>query len=73
MFSLEHVMQMSYKFWTVPREAFCWLNSTKVIVVSTDKPSKSHCELVDIVSKYLKLTLLCISVKKQTQRLAKVD
>ena len=45
-------MQMSYNIWIYPRDAFCWLNETKVIVVSYSfKSLKGHCELVDIVSK----------------------
>ena len=45
-------MQLSFNVWIIPREAFCWLNETKVIVKSTDRTAlKRHCELVDIVSK----------------------
>ena len=51
-FRQEHVMQMSYNIWAVPRQSFCWLNETKVIVVSFDyNYVNGHCELVDTVSK----------------------
>ena len=54
-FRFEHVMLMSYNMWASPRESFCWLNETKVIVLSTNVDSSmDHCELVDIVSLFLK-------------------
>ena len=50
-------MKMRYNIWVTPREAFCWLNQTKVIVRSSKSSNAQlqmamgHCELVDTVSK----------------------
>ena len=57
MFRHEHLLKMKYNIWTVPREAFCWLNENKVVITSTkfinNEQSESHCQLLDIVSSVL--------------------
>ena len=49
-------MQMGFNVWPIQREAFCWLNEEKVVVlsyvISTNGTvvNKGHCELLNLVS-----------------------
>ena len=42
---------MKYNIWAVPRQAFCWLEDSNVIVISKDKKNDNgDCELLNTVS-----------------------
>ena len=58
-------MKMSFNIWSIPRESFCWLNATRVIVKSSDS-SNGHCELVDIVSFFCLNTTVTVDKRTNT-------
>ena len=42
---------MQQNLWSLPREAFCWLDDKRVVVVSSDAESENgHCVLLNTVS-----------------------
>lgn len=50
----EQMLVMKHNIWAVPRETFCWLDETQLVIKSHNKVfSNGHAELIDIVSSTL--------------------
>ena len=60
---------MKYNIWAVPRQAFCWLEDSNVIVISKDKKNDNgDCELLNTVSLVVLKWVFFVNVYKSYKK-----